>query len=353
MVMVMEPNVPLSQLTTLGLGGPAVQKVDAATEREIEEVIQHTDQEQTPLLVMGGGSNLVVADSGFPGLVLRVAVRGVEVFPKRDRVQLYVAAGEVWDEFVERCVDEGWSGVECLSGIPGWVGAAPVQNIGAYGQEACETIVHVKAFDRVQWRVFPKEACHFAYRQSVFKGQSRIIANVCFELRISALSGPIRYGELARILGIREGGCAPLKHVRAAVIELRRQKGMVLDPSDPDTRSVGSFFLNPVLSSDQLNRLDQTMKEGSFLKPNETIPRFAHGQGWKVAAAWLIERAGFSRGDYEGPVGISNQHVLALVHRGGGTTRALLTLARHIRDEVKTKFGVTLIPEPVMIGDTL
>jgi UDP-N-acetylmuramate dehydrogenase len=349
-------NVPLASMTTLRLGGPARRLVAPDRVEDVIEAVHEIDAKQGRLLVVGGGSNLVVSDDGFDGTVLRMATRGLDVAeagPGMRRVT--AAAGELWEDLVARCVADGLSGVECLAGIPGLVGAVPMQNVGAYGQDVSETIVTVRTWDRAAGRVvdFDREACGFAYRSSVFRGSDgHVILGVTFALRESGLSAPIRYAELARALGVAEGERAPLARVRETVIALRRGKGMVLDATDPDTASAGSFFTNPILDAAALDALRDRVKP--LLKPAEAMPVFPEAGGRaKVSAAWLIERAGFTRGYAAGHVAISSKHALALTNRGGATTRELLALARTIRDGVKGKFGVTLENEPVFVGVTL
>jgi UDP-N-acetylmuramate dehydrogenase len=319
--------VELAELTTLRLGGPAASYVEARTEAEL------IDAAGDAALIMAGGSNVVVADAGVPGRVVRIATRGVE----RDGARLTVAAGEDWDALVARCVAEGLQGFECLSGIPGSVGATPIQNVGAYGQEVAETVVSVRVFDRETGRVAvmsPAE-CEFGYRTSVFKYHDRrVVLSVTFELREATDSGPLRYAELARALGIEVGGTAPLADVREAVLALRRGKAMVIDPDDPDSVSAGSFFTNPILDA-----------------APEDAPAWPEPDGRvKTSAAWLIERAGFRKGYGNGRVGISTKHTLALVNRGGATTAELMALAREIAAGVRDRFGIALHPEPVLVG---
>ena len=342
-----EENVRIGPMTTLGLGGPARRLVTADREEDVVEAVRACDARGEPLLVLGGGSNLVTSDEGFPGTVLRVATRGRAV--QGDVIT--VAAGEVWDELVAFLVGEGFSGVECLGGIPGLVGAVPMQNVGAYGQDVSETIVRVRAWDRDAERVvaFDNPACRFAYRSSVFRGRDRhVILDVTFALERSEESRPIRYAELARALAIDEGKSAPTSVVRETVIALRRKKGMVLDARDPDTKSAGSFFTNPILSHDELAALRARVPAG------EKLPEFPEKDGrTKVSAAWLIERAGFTKGHAAGRAAISSKHALALVNRGGASTAELLSLARAVRDGVREKFGVTLENEPVFVGVSL
>jgi UDP-N-acetylmuramate dehydrogenase len=327
--------VELAPLTTLRLGGPARRLVEARTEAELVAAVQAAEP---PVLVLAGGSNVVIADAGVPGTVVRVLTRGV----RRDGDRLTVAAGEPWDDLVAACVADGLQGFECLSGIPGSVGATPIQNVGAYGQEVAETVEAVRVLDRATGGVedMPASACGFRYRSSVFKYRDRrVVLSVTFRLLRAETSGPLRYAELARALGVPVGGTAPLAEVREAVLALRRRKGMVIDPADPDTVSAGSFFTNPILEPEELRRLPGPPP--AWPEPDGRI---------KTSAAWLIERAGFRRGHGNGRVGISTKHTLALVNRGGGTTAELMALAREIAAGVHERFGVTLHPEPVLVG---
>lgn len=331
----------LAELTTLRLGGPAARLVEATTEAEVVEAVRHG---QEPLLILAGGSNVVVADEGWPGTVLLIATRGVE----RDGPRRTVQAGEPWDPFVAGCVAEGLAGLECLSGIPGSTGATPIQNVGAYGQEVSETIACVRVLDRETDRVenLPPQDCGFAYRSSVFKRTPGrwVVLSVTFALEASPHSRPIRYPELAGALGVKPGATAPLHEVRAAVLALRRGKGMVIDRSDPDSTSAGSFFTNPVLDEAAFARLRERAGPGlpAFPQPDGTI---------KTSAAWLIEHAGFARGHGDPlTIAISSKHTLALTNRGAGTTTDLVALAREIADGVREAFGVDLHPEPVFVG---
>jgi UDP-N-acetylmuramate dehydrogenase len=334
----------LAPRTTLRLGGTAKRLVTAV---DTEEVTR-TARGRTDLLVLAGGSNVVISDEGHPGTVLLLRVRGVTVEADGDSVELTVAAGEPWDEVVARTVAEGWSGIECLSGIPGSAGATPIQNVGAYGQEVAETIVSVRAYDRQRDEIvtFSPAGCGFAYRTSVFKYSDRwIVLAVTFRLARCAGSRPIRYPELARALDTPVGERAALHEVRAAVLKLRAGKGMVLDAGDPDTYSVGSFFTNPVL--DAAGFADLRRRSAGLGEP----PAWPGGDGtMKISAAWLIEKAGFHKGYGHDSVAISGKHTLALTNRGSGTTSALLGLAREIRDGVAGRFGVRLHPEPVLVN---
>jgi UDP-N-acetylmuramate dehydrogenase len=345
----------LRDLTTLRLGGPAGRLVEAADEDAVVEAVRRADRATEPLLILAGGSNVVVADAGFPGTVLRIATRGLaEREAPGGGVLLEVQAGEPWDPLVARCVAEGLTGVECLSGIPGSVGATPIQNVGAYGQEVSETIRSVRVLDRRSGAVeeLDAAACGFTYRSSALKrapGRWVVLA-VTFVLERCERSAPIRYGELARRLGVELGDRAPLTAVREAVLALRRGKGMVIDPADPDSVSAGSFFTNPILDADAFAALERRVAEG--LGDGAAPPAFPEDDGRvKTSAAWLIERAGFHRGhgDPRG-VAISGKHTLALTNRGAGTTAELVALAREIAGGVRERFGVDLVPEPVFVG---
>ena len=347
----------LADYTTVRLGGPARAFVRAETEPELIDAVRSADAAGEPVLILGGGSNLVVSDEGFDGTVIQVATRGVT----RDAGPgvLTVAAGEEWDAVVARTVAEGLAGLECLSGIPGLVGATPIQNVGAYGQEVAETITRVRVYDRVTGdvRQMPNELCGFAYRTSRFRGSDRfVVLSVTFDLAVQVLSAPVRYAELAAALGVPPGGQVESAEARAAVIELRQRKGMVIDPADPDTRSVGSFFVNPVLDASALAAVEAAARARGG--PGTRVPRFeveGSGDGLvKVPAAWLIEQAGFGKGYNPGDgARISAKHTLALVNAGTASTAGLLTLARQIRDGVRDAFGVSLAPEPVLVGVTL
>jgi len=372
----------LSAYTTLGLGGPAGRLIDAADEASLVSAVLQADRAGEPVLVLGGGSNLVVADAGFPGTVVRVATRGVTVTDggaghggaghggagDGGTVTVTVAAGEPWDELVGWSVAAGLSGLECLSGIPGLAGATPIQNVGAYGQEVAQTVTSVRVLDRqrAQTVTLTGAQCEFGYRTSALKRAAAglatgrfVVLDVSFRLRRQPLSAPVRYGELAARLGVGPGGCVPLEAARAAVLELRRGKGMVLDPADPDTRSAGSFFTNPLVTAAQLAGLQE--RAVAACGPAAVVPHYAAddpaaGPGAvKVPAAWLIERAGFGKGypgDGPGPR-ISTKHTLALTNPGEGTTAGLLALAAEITAGVKATFGIELANEPVLVGVTL
>jgi UDP-N-acetylmuramate dehydrogenase len=342
-------DVPLAPLATLGLGGPAARLVDIEREQDVVDAVADAESSGAPLFVLGAGSNVVIADEGFPGLVVRMATRGIEARGEAGHVVVDVAAGESWDGLVARAVAEGWCGIECMSGIPGLVGATPIQNVGAYGQEVSETIARVRAYD-CEARAFvdlsPPD-CRFAYRTSRFKRSDRwIVTSVRFAFR-PGREGTVCYAELARALSVAEGGRAPSSSIRETVIALRRSKGMVLDASDPESVSVGSFFVNPIVDASAL--ADVAARAGAA-PPSFEVGRSVGERRYKIAAAWLVERAGFVKGWGEGRVGVSRKHALALVHRGGATTAELLALAREIREGVHARFGVTLDPEPVLMG---
>ncbi|MBW3609374.1 MAG: UDP-N-acetylmuramate dehydrogenase [Actinobacteria bacterium] len=346
---------PLSELTSLRLGGPPRRLIAIAGDDALVDAVRAADEAGDALLLLAGGSNVVVADAGFDGTVVQVATRGVEAVRMGDgRIRLNVAAGENWDALVATCVADGLAGIEALSGIPGSVGGTPIQNVGAYGQEVADVIVAVRALDRVSGELhdLDTEECLFDYRSSIFKRDPGrwLVVRVSFALEPTGLSEPIRYAELAARLGVEVGASAPVADVREAVLALRRGKGMVLDPADPDTVSAGSFFTNPILRARDFESFVQRAAQrlGTEAKPPAwpVEPRAV-----KTSAAWLIERAGFERG-YGNPAGIaiSSKHTLALTNRGGGTTTELVALAREIAAGVREAFGVELRPEPVFVG---
>ncbi|MDS1269976.1 UDP-N-acetylmuramate dehydrogenase [Lipingzhangella sp. LS1_29] len=348
-------SLRLAEHTTLGLGGPAKSLVRVSEQAELVEAVRAADRAAEPLLLLGGGSNLVVSDAGFPGTVVQVDVRGVSVRTDPmdpDRRYVRVGAGENWTRFVEWSVGEGLSGVECLAGVPGNVGATPIQNVGAYGQEVSQTITEVVVYDRHEdrMRTLGNADCAFGYRTSALKGTDRyVVCAVVFALHRSPHSQPIAYRELARHLGVDQGDTVELRSAHDAVVDLRRGKGMVLDPEDPDSRSAGSFFTNPILAPNEHTELRKRVYER--FGPDIVPPEFPTPDGrTKTSAAWLIDRSGFERGYTRGPVRISTKHTLALTNPGAGTAADLLALAREIRAGVADTFGVTLVNEPVLVG---
>jgi UDP-N-acetylmuramate dehydrogenase len=339
--------------TSLRVGGPAKKWVEAPTEEALIEAVTAADDAGTPLLVLAGGSNVVVADDGFPGTVVKIATEGWQSDHDPDEgascsgVTVTVAAGQSWSTLVAGAVELGWVGIEALSGIPGSVGATPIQNVGAYGQEVSQTIARVRVWDRKLRgvRTFANADCGFGYRTSRFKADPgrHVVLDVTFQFTQGTLGAPVRYAELAAKLGIEVGERAPLWDVHTAVLELRRGKGMVLDLEDHDTWSAGSFFTNPIIDA-------AAVPDGAPAWPNPdgTV---------KTSAAWLIEHAGFGKGyglDRDGArVSLSTKHTLALTNRGSATTEELLALAREVRDGVEQKFGIRLVNEPVLVGSEL
>ncbi|MFC4334883.1 UDP-N-acetylmuramate dehydrogenase [Salininema proteolyticum] len=328
----------LAEFTTLRVGGPADELVEAKSPSEALEALRERENS----LVLAGGSNLVIGDGGFAGRVVRL-VDGA--FEPLGGGRVRVDAGREWDSFVRWTVDNGLSGIEALSGIPGSAGATPIQNVGAYGQEVAETIESVRVWDREtdEVRTMSGAECGFSYRHSVFKhNQRHFVMDVTFRLEETPLSQPVRYAELAKRLGVSVGDRAESADVRRTVLELRRGKGMVLDPDDRDTWSAGSFFTNPVVSERTFARIAETLGE-------EPV-NWAVREGVKLSAAWLIGRAGFPKGFRLGEAGLSTKHVLALTNRGDATAADVLALARHISDMVFLEAGVKLRPEPVFVG---
>jgi UDP-N-acetylmuramate dehydrogenase len=328
-------NAPLAELTTLAVGGPAERLVEVTDAAELVAAVRDADEAGRPLLVLGGGSNLIAPDEGWPGDVVAVRSRGIE----RTGGQLVVQAGEPWDDLVAATVEQGLAGIEALSGIPGSTGATPVQNVGAYGQEVAQVVTAVRVYDRAEKaeQVLTPAECGFAYRDSRLKREPGrfVVLEVTFVLEPGELSRPVGYAELARMLGVELGTPAPLADVRAAVLELRRGKGMVWDPADPDSRSAGSFFTNPIVPAAQAV---------------EGCPSWPAGDGRvKLSAAWLVQHAGFGRGTREGRVGTSSRHSLALTTADGATAAELLAFADKVVATVHERFGVTLEREPTAV----
>jgi UDP-N-acetylmuramate dehydrogenase len=367
----------LAELTTLRVGGPVARYVEAASEGELVAAVREADEAGTPLLVLGGGSNLLAADAGFPGTVVRDVRRGIagQADSACAGAAVTVPAGHPWDQVVAEAVEQGWIGVEALSGIPGSTGATPVQNVGAYGQEVSETLASVRVWDRAQGRarMLALGELGLGYRTSILKrslvaddaGRAwgptprYVVLEVSFQLRLGTLSAPIRYAELARALDVEIGARVPAHDVRTAVLALRGGKGMVLDGGDADTWSAGSFFTNPVLPTAEADRLLPQdaprfpVVEHERVRPAGGAAPAADGLV-KTSAAWLITRAGFGKGHgLPGPAALSTKHPLALTNRGGAAAEDLLALAREVRDGVRARFGIELVPEPVLVGVSL
>jgi UDP-N-acetylmuramate dehydrogenase len=346
--MLVREQVSLAPLTTLGVGGAARYFVEAAAEDEVREAVAWARARRLPLFVLGGGSNLVVSDGGFPGLVVKIAIRGVSSRQEGGQVIFSAAAGEDWDSFVATTVQRNCAGLECLSGIPGLVGGTPVQNVGAYGQEVGETIQQVEVLEisTGAHRVLAGEECGFAYRASIFNAQARgqyIILRVEFALQPGG-APRIAYEDLQRIFAGRNPALA---EVRETVRRIRSSKGMLLLADDPEARSAGSFFRNPVLSAQQYEEARRRAAARGL-----TIPCYAGlALQHKVPAAWLVEHSGFPRGYARGPAAISRKHALAIVNRGGATAADIMALGNDIRLAVRNQFGVELEPEPVFVGE--
>jgi UDP-N-acetylmuramate dehydrogenase len=341
-------RVPLAPYTTLGVGGPARYFAEVAGEPALLEALDWAVRRDLPLRVLGGGSNLVVADAGVEALVVRLALRGIAARPVDGAVELTAAGGEPWDPLVAHAVARGWAGLECLSGIPGLVGATPIQNVGAYGQEVSETVAGVRVLDRLRRAVttLAPAACGFGYRDSAFKSRApdrHVVLAVTYRL---TAGGPpaVRYADVERYLHERGVAAPGLADVRAAVLAIRRAKSMVLEAGDPNRRSVGSFFVNPVVSAEAAAAV--AARAGAA-----AMPQWPAAAGRvKLSAAWLIEQAGFRRGAGDGRAGLSTRHTLAVVARPGATARDVVAFARRIRDGVHARFGVGLVPEPVFWG---
>jgi UDP-N-acetylmuramate dehydrogenase len=341
-----EENVPLAPLTTIGIGGPARFFFRAESVDELRDALRWAREEGQSVFMLGGGSNLLISDSGFDGLVIQLDLRGITVESEdAQTVMVKAAASEPWDAFVAYTVENGWAGVECLSGIPGSTGATPIQNVGAYGQDVSETIVRVETYDRnigiVVW--FTNWECRFGYRSSLFKNYERdryVVLSVTFRLRRNGRA-TVKYPELQKFVDERGVSLDDLEGVREAVIAIRKRKGMVLDPDDPDTRSDGSFFMNPVLTLAQYD---------DFARRAPDAPHFPSGDEVKLSAAWLIEHAGFTKGFTHGNVGLSSKHSLAVINRGGGTATEVAELVKMLQDAVREQFGIEIHPEPNFIG---
>jgi UDP-N-acetylmuramate dehydrogenase len=334
----------LSDYTSFRVGGPAQEIVNASNESEIIAAVQAADEAGKPILILGSGTNVLVSDEGFKGVVIHVASSEVEAeVDACSGATLTIGAGEVWDAFVATTIAHGYAGLETLSGIPGTVGAAPIQNIGAYGHEVSEFITRVRTYDRKekQIKTFTNGECDFTYRSSKFKVERDryVILEVSFQLRIGEMSSPIHYTELAWALGIQVGGKAPVVATREATLRLRESKGMLLDPKDHDSWSAGSFFTNPVVSAEVASMLP------------DDAPRWVQPDGRvKISAAWLMENAGVHKGDAHSGARISSKHVLALTNSGNATAADIAALAREAKEKVQKVFGISLEPEVNLVG---
>ena len=348
--MLMREHVDLAQMTTLGVGGPARYFVEAVTEADIVEAVDFARSRSLPLFVLGGGSNVVIADAGFAGLALKIAVRDLSHSATAQGMVTFVTgAGYDWDSLVEQTVEAGCAGLECLSGIPGTVGGTPVQNVGAYGQEVAETIQEVQVLDlqSMQTKTMLNAECAFAYRSSVFNTTARgryIILRVAFALRQGG-KPTLRYADLQQYFAAGASE-ASLREVRDAVRKVRRRKAMLIVPGDEDCHSVGSFFKNPIISQSRLEQLSADLASSGL-----ELPSYAAAAGFrKIPAAWLVEHAGFAKGTVRGRAGTSSRHALAIINRGGASTAEIMALKEEIQTRVSEKFGIALEPEPVFLG---
>jgi UDP-N-acetylmuramate dehydrogenase len=347
-----QENIPLAPFTTFQVGGSARYFVDTHTEHEVNCAVAHAAARKLPLFVLGGGSNLVVSDAGWPGLVLKVSLAGVEFEGDRQKMLFHAGAGESWDLLVALTVSKNCSGLECLSGIPGTVGGAPVQNVGAYGQEVSQTITRVHALEIATGKRLEMSNldCGFAYRTSIFNTTHRnqyIVLEVSYRLLRNG-AAKIEYADLKKFFATTNSEKPTLQQVRDAVRSIRQSKAMLIVSGDEDCRSAGSFFRNPIVSQAEADRV-QSLAE--LRAPGKTLPRYPAPNGQvKLAAAWLVEQAGFAKGYSLGPVGISRKHALAIVNRGGATAKDIVALKNAIQKKVFDVWGVTLQPEPVFVG---
>jgi UDP-N-acetylmuramate dehydrogenase len=349
-----EEHVPLAPLTTMGIGGIARFLARAKTEEQIIDGLEFAEKHGCRVFILGGGSNLVVSDSGFPGLVLKIELSGIQGLEERTGGKVSAAAGEKWDLLVQRCVERNLAGIECLSGIPGTVGATPVQNVGAYGQEMAEVISGIRVLDRGARSIgyLSNSECRFAYRTSTFNLADRdryVILNVDLILRPNG-EPRILYPDLQRFFS-KSTHIPSILEVREAVLQIRAAKGMVLQEHDPESRTAGSFFKNPILTPGQAAGVEEKGRSSGVLAASERIPRFSISTGdEKLPAAWLVERAGFNKGFTLGHAGISSKHSLALINRGGASAEEIVNLMHLIQDRIRILFGIDLRPEPVFVG---
>ncbi len=348
-----EKNRPLATFTTLGVGGPARSFVQVDEEEQLLEALELAEENEWPVFILGGGSNLLVSDEGFPGLVAKIELKGIR-FDEAHKGRVVASAGEDWDSFVLRCVEKDYAGVECLSGIPGTVGGTPIQNVGAYGQDVGQTISSVRILDRRDRgiRQIEKTECRFSYRSSIFNTEAvnrHVVISVTFSL-VPGGTACISYADLVKRFG--SAGVHPaLAEVRKTVLEIRASKGMLIRTGDPDCQSAGSFFKNPLVEESALREIESRARKAGHLSSGQEVPGFSAPDGKiKVSAAWLIEKSGFARGYKRGRAGLSSKHTLAIINRGGASARDILDLMREIQSGVKSTFGVDLKPEPVFVG---
>jgi UDP-N-acetylmuramate dehydrogenase len=347
--MEIQENIALAPLTTLRVGGSARYFVRAESTEDVEAAVSFAEERSLPLFVLGGGSNVLISDNGWPGLVLQIGISGIDHTHERQTIRLIVGAGEDWDPLVAFCVTRHLAGVECLSGIPGSVGATPVQNVGAYGQEVSQIIASLSVFDLASKQIRELDAsdCEFSYRGSLFNTRERgryIILRVTYELQAGG-APRLSYADLRKYFAGRSES-PTLSDVRKAVLEIRASKGMLITTDGPDNRSAGSFFKNPVLTATQFQELEQKAGEHNLKLPSYPAP----SQQKKVSAAWLVENSGFAKGYIKGHAGISSMHALALVNRGDASAAEILALRDEIQQRVEQKWGVRLEPEPVLVG---
>jgi UDP-N-acetylmuramate dehydrogenase len=344
-----QENIPLAPLTTFQVGGPARFFTEARSERDVQEAVAYAAERRLSLFVLGGGSNLVVADAGFPGLVLKIGLSGVTM---ESEGAFRAAAGENWDPFVALTVSKNCAGLECLSGIPGTVGGTPVQNVGAYGQEVSQAVTRVRVLELATGKILELDnaSCGFTYRTSIFNTAQRekyIVLEVVYRLRPDG-EPSIQYADVKKFFSDARNSSPTLQQTRDAVRAIRRSKAMLLVSGDEDCRSAGSFFKNPVVSSAEAGRVEALARQRV---PHKILPRYPAQDGRvKLAAAWLVEQAGFNKGYSRGPVGISRKHSLAIVNRGGATAQDIMALKDEVRKKVFDVWGVELYPEPVFVG---
>jgi UDP-N-acetylmuramate dehydrogenase len=348
---IFQEQVPLAPYTTLQIGGPARYMAEVVTEEQVTQALEFAHARNLPVFILGGGSNLVVSDAGFGGLVIRIAIRGIRV--NKDGL-ITACAGEEWDSFVCRCVNLGLAGIECLSGIPGTVGGTPVQNVGAYGQDISEVMLSVRTLDRRSGQVatLSREECGFGYRTSIFNTISKeryIVLAVSYNLRVNGRPR-IDYPDLMRHF-VDSGSTPSIAEVRTAILQIRAQKSMVIQSGDPNAKSAGSFFKNPLVPPELADEAEAAARRRGSIEKNGVMPRYPMPDGsFKLSAGWLIEHAGFAKGFRRGRVGLSSKHALALVNYGGATAEELIDLKKDIQSAVRISFGIDLTPEPVFVG---